>query len=168
MNIPKWKDCGQNTMSKHFWDFEMFLSQHYGFEGFSLDLVIRPNLPAISWCSVMNARAQSKGRKPDFFCLQETSYMCCNFTHIVPHNNAVHHVCDDLKVCAKWANGSCSGHQSDSFHQGDAIVLQLAPIAFPDSPGEIHFTKKGKTLQSSRQAYFACKGQFVGVNMARL
>jgi hypothetical protein len=36
-------------------------------------------------------------------------------------------------------------------------------------PGEIHFTpKKGKTLQSGRQTYFACKGQFVGINMACL
>jgi hypothetical protein len=31
-NIPKWKDRGQNTMSKHFRDFETFLSQPYGVE----------------------------------------------------------------------------------------------------------------------------------------
>jgi hypothetical protein len=30
MNIPKWKDHGQNTMSKHFRDFETYLSQHMG------------------------------------------------------------------------------------------------------------------------------------------
>jgi hypothetical protein len=39
--------------------------------------------------------------------------------------------------------------------------LLLTPL------GRIHFTpKKGKTLQSGRQAYFACKGQYVGVNTA--
>ena len=38
-----------------------------------------------------------------------------------------------------------------------------------DSPGEIHVVpKKGRALQSSRQAYFACKGQFVGVNTAHI
>jgi len=40
-------------------------------------------------------------------------------------------------------------------------------VAFADSPGETHFTpKKGKQLQRGRHAYFACKGQFVGVNTA--
>jgi hypothetical protein len=47
-NIPQWKDRGQNMMSKHFRDFEMYLSQHYGVEGFPLDWVVRPNLPAIA------------------------------------------------------------------------------------------------------------------------
>ncbi len=38
-----------------------------------------------------------------------------------------------------------------------------------DSPGEIHFIpKRGKTLKSDQQAYFACKGQFVGINTAHL
>jgi hypothetical protein len=45
----------------------------------------------------------------------------------------------------------------------------LAHAAFANSPGEIHFIpKRGKTLQSGRQAYFACKGQLVGINTARL
>jgi hypothetical protein len=48
-------------------------------------------------------------------------------------------------------------------------MFQLARVAFADSPGDIHFTpKKGKLLQSGRQAYFACKGQFGGVNTAHL
>ena len=55
------------------------------------------------------------------------------------------------------------------FHRDHAIVLQSVWIAFADSPGEIHFTpKKGRTLQSGRQAYFACKDQFAGVNTACL
>jgi hypothetical protein len=89
--------------------------------------------------------------------------------HIVPCNDAVHLVCNDLKVHAEWENGSCSSSQSDTFHRDDAIVLQLAWITFANFLGEIHFTpKKGKTVQSSRQVYFACKGRFVGVNMACL
>jgi hypothetical protein len=156
-------------MSKHFRDFETFLSQHYGVDGFPLDWVVRPNLPAITWGSVTTPRAQSEGKKPDFFCFQETNYICRNFMHIVPRNDTVHLVCDDPRVRAEWENGSCSSHRSDTFHQDDAIVLQLAWVAFADSPGEIHFTpKKGKQLQSGRQAYFACKGQFVGVNTAFL
>ena len=33
MDIPKWKDCGCASISKHFRDFETYLSQHYGVEG---------------------------------------------------------------------------------------------------------------------------------------
>jgi hypothetical protein len=36
-NIPKWKDRGQNMMSKHFRDFETYISQYYGVKGFPLD-----------------------------------------------------------------------------------------------------------------------------------
>jgi hypothetical protein len=107
-NIPKWKDCGQNTMSKRFRDFEMYLSQHYGVKGFPLDWVVRLNLPVVTWSSIMSACVQSEGKKPDFFCFQETNYMCCNFTHIVPCNAAAHLVCNDPKVCAEWKNGSRS------------------------------------------------------------
>ena len=61
INIPKWKDCGHNTMSKHFRDFETYLSQHYGVDGFPLDWVVRPNLPAITWGSVTTPRVQNEG-----------------------------------------------------------------------------------------------------------
>ena len=115
MNSPTWKDCEQNTMSKHFRDFEAYLSQHYGVKGFPLDLVVSPNLPAITWRSVTSALAQSEGRKLDFFCFQKTHYMCRNFMHIVPCNDAVHLVCDDPKVHAEWENGFCSSRQSDTF-----------------------------------------------------
>jgi hypothetical protein len=116
-----------------------------------------------------NAHMQSKGKTPDFFCLQETYYICRNITQIVPCNDVVHLVCDDQSVCAEWENSSCLSPQSDTFHQHDTIVFQLVLIAFADSSREIHFIpKKGKTLQSGRQAYFACKGQFIGVNTARL
>ena len=39
-DILKWKDCGSTSMSKHFRDFETYLSQHYGVEGFPLDWVV--------------------------------------------------------------------------------------------------------------------------------
>jgi hypothetical protein len=40
-------------------------------------------------------------------------------------------------------------------------------VAFADSPGEIHFIpKRGSMLQSGHQAYFTCKGQFIGINNA--
>jgi hypothetical protein len=40
---------------------------------------------------------------------------------------------------------------------------------FANSPGEVHFIpKKGKVQHSGCQSYFACKGQFVGINTARL
>jgi hypothetical protein len=39
-DIPKWKDRGHTSMSKHFQDFETYLSQHYGVEGLPLDCVV--------------------------------------------------------------------------------------------------------------------------------
>jgi hypothetical protein len=48
-------------------------------------------------------------------------------------------------------------------------VFQLARIAFADSPGKVHFIpKKGKVQQSGHQSYFACKGQFMGIDTACL
>ncbi len=43
-DIPWWKDHGLTSMSKHFRDFETYLSQHYGVEGFPLDRVVQTNL----------------------------------------------------------------------------------------------------------------------------
>ena len=62
-----------------------------------------------------------------------------------------------------------SHRRNDVFRHNNAIVFQLARIAFADLPGEVHFIpRKGKVQQSGRQSYFACKGQFVGINTARL
>ena len=95
-------------MSKHFRDFETYLSQHYGVEGFPLDWVVRSRLPAIRWSTVETARARSEGKKPDFFRLEETDYICRNFMNIVPQNDEVHLQCDDPKVKADWENGNRS------------------------------------------------------------
>jgi hypothetical protein len=71
----------------------------------------------------------------------------------------------DKKVLAEWESGLQANHRSDVFHRDDAIVFQLACIAFADSPGEVHFIpRKGNVQQSGQQSYFACKGQFVGIN----
>jgi hypothetical protein len=75
-DIPKWKDRGHTSMSKHFRDFETYLSQCYGVEGFPLDWVVRSRLPTIRWSTVETAGAQSKGKKPNLFRLEETGYIC--------------------------------------------------------------------------------------------
>ena len=77
--------------------------------------------------------------------------------------------CSDDKVLAKWESGLRSHRRSDVLCRDDAIVFQLVRIAFADLPGEVHFIpRKGKVQQSGRQSYFACKGQFMGINNARL
>ena len=77
--------------------------------------------------------------------------------------------CSDDKVLAEWESGSRANCRSDVFRRDNPIVFHLARIAFADSPGEVHFIpKKGKVQQSGHQSYFACKGQFVGINTARL
>ena len=124
---------------------------------------------SICWSSVEIARAQSEGKKPNFLRHEETDYICQYFTSIVPPNDEIHLRCDDPKVTADWENGNRSMCRSDTFCRDDAIVLQLARAAFANSHGEIHFIpKRGKALQSGRQAYFACKGRFVGINAACL
>jgi hypothetical protein len=86
-DIPKWKDRGHTSMSKHFRDFETYLSQHYGVEGVHLDWVVPSRLPAIPWSMVETGRALSKGKTPNFFHLKETDYICRTFTSIVPWND---------------------------------------------------------------------------------
>lgn len=45
-----------------------------------------------------------------------------------------------------------AGIQTNTFHQSDEIVFQLAHVAFMDSPGECHFApKKGKKHHSSNK-----------------
>jgi hypothetical protein len=46
-DIPKWNDRGSTSMSKHVSDFETYLSQQYGAEGFPLGYVIWPKLAVI-------------------------------------------------------------------------------------------------------------------------
>ena len=168
-DIPKWKDRGSTSMSKHFRDFETYLSQHYGVEGFPLDWVVRPNLKPVFWVDLTSLQAEQRGLRPDFFKFEETDHRCRVHAPIVPFDEAHHLCCSDEKVLAEWESGSRSNRRSDVFRRDDAIVFQLARIAFADSPGEVHFIpRKGKVQQSGRQSYFACKGQFVGINTARL
>lgn len=168
-DIPKWKDRGSTSMSKHFRDFETYLSQHYGVEGFPLDWVVRPSLRPLFWADLNTPQAEQQGLRPDFFKFEETDHRCRVHAPIVPFDEAHHLCCSDDKVVAEWESGLRSNRRSDVFRRDDAIVFQLARIAFADSPGEVHFIpRKGKVQQSGRQSYFACKGQFVGINTARL
>ena len=168
-DVPKWKDRGSTSMSKHFRDFETYLSQHYGVEGFPLDWVVRSQLRPVYWSDVMTLSAQQRGNRPDFFAFEETDHRCRTMAPIVPWEESQHLKCNDPKVTAEWEAGNRSNRRSDVFRRDDAIVFQLARIAFADSPGEVHFIpKKGKVQQGGRQSYFACKGQFVGINTARL
>jgi hypothetical protein len=168
-DVPKWKDRGSTSMSKHFRVFETYLSQHYGVEGFPLDWVVRSSLRPVYWSNVITLNAQQRGLRPDFFKFEETDHQCRIHAPIVSIEDQHHLKCDDEKVIAEWESGSRADRRSDVFRRDDAIVFHLARIAFADSPGEVHFIpKKGKVQQSGRQSYFACKGQFVGINTARL
>jgi hypothetical protein len=169
-DVPKWKDRGTAaSMSKHFRVFETYLSHHFGVEGFPLDWVVRPSLKPVLWSELTDERAEAEGRRPEFFKLEQCDYYCRTMAPIVPFEEAHHLRCCDEKVIAEWESGGRSTHRSDVFRRDDAIVFHLARIAFADSPGEVHFIpRKGRVQPSGRAAYFACKGQFVGINTARL
>ena len=114
-------------------------------------------------------QAEQHGLKPDLFEFEETDHRCCVHAPIVPFNEAHHFRCSDDKVLTEWESGNWSNHRRDVFCRDNAIVFQLACITFADLPGEVHFIpRKGKVQQSGRQSYFACKGQFVGINTVRL
>ena len=57
-NMPKYK--AQTSISKHFRDFETYLSQHYGGEGFPLDYVVHPKLAVPAWVDTMNPCTTSR------------------------------------------------------------------------------------------------------------
>ena len=136
-------------MSKHFRDFETYLSQHYGVEGFPLDWVVRPNLKPMFWVDLTSDDADRRGLHPDFFKFEETDHRCRVHAPIVPFDEAHHLRCSDDKVLAEWESDSRSHRRSDVFRRDDAIVFQLAPIAFADWPGEVHFIpRKGKVHES--------------------
>ena len=166
-DVPKWKDRGSTSMSKHFRDFETYLSQHYGVEGFPLDWVVRSKLRPVYWSEVTTLNAQQRGLRPDFFKFEETDHICRSHAPIVSFQDHQHLKCNDEKIIAEWETGSRSHRRSDVFRRDDAIVFHLARVAFADSPGEVHFIpRKGRVQPSGRQSYFACKGQFVGINTA--
>jgi hypothetical protein len=102
MDIPKWKDRGSTSMLKHFRDFETYLSQHYGVEGFPLDWVVRTNLRPEFWADMMTLQAEQRGLCPDFFKFEERDHQCRVHAPIVQHNEAHHLHCSDDKVLAEW------------------------------------------------------------------
>ena len=158
------------TMSKHFRDFETYLSQHYGVEGFPLDYVVRSSLARVSWGDFETPRPRPGGKEPmpDFFKFEESDYQCRRLAPILDpeYEGTVRSAAPPL--VAEYEAGKYADRRSHSFRRDDAIVFQLARVAFKDSPGEVHFIpRKGKQLQSGRAAYFACKGQFVGIHTAR-
>jgi hypothetical protein len=59
-DVPKWEDRGSTSMSKHFRDFETYLSKHYGVEGFRLDWVVRSNLRPVFWADMTTVQAQQQ------------------------------------------------------------------------------------------------------------
>ena len=58
---------------------------------------------------------------------------------------------------AQWESGIYANHQCNVFKRNEAIIIHLACTAFL-SP------QKGKGLQCRHEAFFACKGQFAGIN----
>ena len=121
------------------------------------------------WVDLMTAEAERRGLSPDFFKFEETDHRCRVHAPIIPQDESHNLRCSDDKVLAEWEYGLRSHRRSDVFRHDDAIVFQLACIVFADLPGEVHFIpRKGKVQQSGRQSYFACKGQFMGINTARL
>jgi hypothetical protein len=167
MGMPKYKV--QTSMSKHFCDFETYSSQHYGVEGFPLDYVVCRKLVTIYWADTMNSRCYSPSIGLSFFKLDGTDWYCCMFVEIIPWDDTHHLKTNDEKVLAQWGSDIYVHCRCDVFKHDNTIVFNSACVCFADLPGEIHYIpKKGQGLQSGHEAYFACKGQFVGINTAQL
>jgi hypothetical protein len=105
-DVPKWKDPGSTSMSKHFRVFETYLSQHYGVLGFPLDWVVRSSLRPVYWSRVITLNAQQRGLRPNFFKFEETDLQCRIHAPIVSIDDQHHLKCNDEKVIAEWESGS--------------------------------------------------------------
>ena len=125
-DVPKWKDRGSTSMSKHFRDFETYLSQHYGVEGFPLDWVVRPSIKPAYWADFHIEDEEPHGQRPDFFKFEETDHLCRIHAPIVPFDDAHHLRCSDEKILAVWESGARATCRSDVFRRDDAIVFNLA------------------------------------------
>jgi hypothetical protein len=110
MDIPKWKDRGSTSMSKHFRDIETYLSQHDGVDGFPLDWVVRTNLQPVFWANLPSLQAEQCGLRPDFFKFEEMDHRCRVLASIVPDNEVHHLRCSDDKVLPKWESGLRANH----------------------------------------------------------
>lgn len=102
----------------------------------------------------------------DFVAFDDTDMVCRTFAPIVPEHWRADLVrSDDYMHLVQWETGGMSDVWTDIFRCDNEIVLHLAGVAFKDSPGECHvIQKRGKKNNSGCQAFFACKGQFVGSN----
>ena len=73
------------TIFKHFRDFETYLSQCYGVEGFPLDYDVKTRLASAHWGDSEAPRPRPGGKEPipDFSNFKESNYQCHRFTHII-------------------------------------------------------------------------------------
>ena len=117
--------------------------------------------------SLQNLRNNLYNEIPKFFQVIETDFNSHCFAQIVSHRHNYHVRNNNPTMQAQWETGNKSCSCTDTFHCDDEIVFQLARVAFKDSHGECHFVpKKDMKYHSSFQVFFACKGQFVGINTA--
>ena len=118
--------------------------------------------------SLQNLRHDAYNAFPDFFQIEETDFNSRHFAQIVSDRDNYYVRTKNLTMLAQWETGNKSSTQTDTFSHDEEIVFQLASVTFKDSPGECHFVpKKGVKHHSGRQAFFACKAQFVGINTRR-
>ena len=74
------------TMPNYFCDFETFLSQSYGVEGFPLDYVVQQTLTATSWGDFIPQEQCCPWQGElmlDFFQFEESNYHCCRMAPFV-------------------------------------------------------------------------------------
>jgi hypothetical protein len=102
--IPKWKDRGSSSVSKHFRYFKTDLSQHSGVEGFLLDWVVQTNLCPVFWDNLTMLQVEQSGLHPDFFKFEETDHRC----RVHAHDESHHLHCSDGLACMPIAKAMCS------------------------------------------------------------
>ena len=104
---------------------------------------------------------------PDFFQVDGTDFNGRKFAQIDSDGDNYHIWTSNLTVLVQWETGNKAQTLTDTFCWNDKILFQLACVAFKDSSESVILSpRKGIIPHIGCQAFFACKGQFIGIKTA--
>jgi hypothetical protein len=75
-------------MSKHIRDFEAYVYQHNGVEGFLVDYVVHPKIASVQWANSHDLCSYLVSLHPNLFKFDETDCYCSQSANIIPWRNA--------------------------------------------------------------------------------
>jgi hypothetical protein len=163
--LPKIGPKETNTMARLFRAFESFLWDRTGPSGFPLSYVLRKMLYVNKWSGPDGPLTV------DIKDMTGVARLCYHRAPIVPtelnaelnpgQTGALHKI-------EEYESGKYKSRRTQSFRTDEAIVLELAKIAFKNTPVETQLRTGQNQNKSGRQALRVIKGMFVSPEAARI